>query len=301
MVKPPSLKTGDRIRIISPAGKVKREEVFPAVEWLQGNGYEVICGRHMFDEYFQFAGTDANRISDLQDALNDHETKAIICSRGGYGTIRLLSEVSYTEFIKYPKWVVGFSDITVLHCCLNNIGCSSIHGVMPKLFFNDMDSNLENLKSLFNLLVGKKAFYSQDFNQSNREGIVTGELVGGNLSIIYSLQATNSSLKADNKILFIEDTSEYLYHIERMIFNLKLSGILKNLKGLIIGDFSDIKDNEDPFGMDVNEIIWNAVKEYNYPVCFGFPAGHKKANLALSFGCDWNLVINKAGLQLSMI
>jgi muramoyltetrapeptide carboxypeptidase len=288
---PPSIKPGDKIRIVSPAGKVSEEHVFPAVEWLQKQGYNVELGKHVFASHFQFAGTDNQRLDDLQTALNDTETAAIICSRGGYGTVRIIRQIDLTKFIENPKWLVGFSDISILHSCINSRRVATIHGVMPKYFFEDDGAPTENLKSLMLLLTGGKTVYSFKNSEKNRPGIVTAELVGGNLSIISSMQGTPCELKTDGKILFLEDIDEFLYHTDRMIHQLKLSGKLDKLAGLVLGDFSEMKDNESPFGRTVHEIIIDAVQEFDYPVCFGFPAGHDKKNLALAFGLNWELEV----------
>jgi len=288
---PLSIKPGDKIRIVSPAGKVSEKHVFPAVEWLQKQGYRVELGKHVFASHYQFAGTDQQRLDDLQTALEDPETAAIICSRGGYGTVRIIEKLNCTDFLKYPKWLVGFSDITILHVCMNNLGVATIHGAMPRYFFDENGLPTENLNSLMQLLSGKKVQYSVKSEKANKPGKVSGELVGGNLSIISSLQGTKYEIDTFGKILFLEDIDEFLYHTDRMIHQLKLSGKLDNLAGLIIGDFTEMKDNESPFGKTVHEIVSEAVEDFSYPVCFGFPAGHDKKNLALGFGLKWELEV----------
>jgi len=297
---PLSIKPGDKIRIVSPAGKVSEKHVFPAVEWLQKQGYTVELGKHVFASHFQFAGTDSERLDDLQTALDDPETAAIICSRGGYGTVRIIDKLNCTDFLKYPKWLVGFSDITILHVCMNNLGVATIHGTMPRYFFDENGLPTENLNSLMQLLSGKKVQYSVKTEKANKPGKVSGELVGGNLSIISSLQGTKYEIDTFGKILFLEDIDEFLYHTDRMIHQLKLSGKLDNLAGLIIGDFTNMKDNESPFGKTVHEIVSEAVEEYNYPVCFGFPAGHDKKNLALTFGLNWELEVLEQNAMLEL-
>ena len=300
MKTPPSIKPGHKIRIVSPAGKVSEKHVFPAVEWLQKQGYTVELGKHVFASHFQFAGTDSERLDDLQTALDDPETAAIICSRGGYGTVRIIDKLNCTDFLKYPKWLVGFSDITILHVCMNNLGVATIHGTMPRYFFDENGLPTENLNSLMQLLSGKKVQYSVKTEKANKPGKVSGELVGGNLSIISSLQGTKYEIDTFGKILFLEDIDEFLYHTDRMIHQLKLSGKLDNLAGLIIGDFTNMKDNESPFGKTVHEIVSEAVEEYNYPVCFGFPAGHDKKNLALTFGLNWELEVLEQNAMLEL-
>jgi len=295
---PLSIKPGDKIRIVSPAGKVSEKHVFPAVEWLQKQGFKVELGKHVFASHFQFAGTDSERLDDLQTALDDPETAAIICSRGGYGTVRIIEKLNCTDFLKYPKWLVGFSDITILHVCMNNLGVATIHGAMPRYFFDENGLPTENLNSLMQLLSGKKVQYSVKSEKANKPGKVSGELVGGNLSIISSLQGTKYEIDTFGKILFLEDIDEFLYHTDRMIHQLKLSGKLDNLAGLILGDFTDMKDNESPFGKTVHEIVSEAVEDFSYPVCFGFPAGHDKKNLALTFGLNWELEVLEQNAML---
>ncbi len=293
MKKPPFIKPGDKIRIVSPAGKVNKEHVLPAVEWLEKQGCKVELGKHVFANHFQFAGTDKQRLDDLQTALDDPETAAIICSRGGYGTVRIIDKINFKNFQNHPKWLVGFSDITILHACMNNLGVATIHGAMPRYFFDEKGLPTENLNSLMQLLTGENVQYTIKPEKANKPGRVSGEMVGGNLSIISSLQGTKYEIDTTGKILFLEDIDEFLYHTDRMIHQLKLSGKLDNLAGLIIGDFTDMKDNESPFGKTVHEIVSEAVEEFNYPVCFGFPAGHDKKNLALAFGKTWEMEVKE--------
>ena len=300
MIKPPHLKKGSIIRIVSPAGKIKEEHVLPAVKWLEEQGYVVKIGKHVFSEHFQFSGTDEERIADLQEALNDSECEAIICSRGGYGTVRIIDQLNFNNFREYPKWLVGFSDITVLHCCINNYDIPSIHGVMPRYFFDDNNAPSESLASLMQLLSGESTQYEIPSHEFNRNGKVAAEIIGGNLSIITSLQGTSYEADTDGKILFVEDIDEFLYHTDRMMHQLKLSGKLDNLAGLIVGDFTDMKDNESPFGQSVHEIIADAISDCNYPVCFGFPAGHDKKNLALMFGKEYTLTVGEKAVTLSL-
>jgi len=301
MKTPLPIKPGDKIRIVSPAGKVAEKYVLPAVEWLTRQGYKVELGKHVFDTHFQFAGTDNDRLEDLQTALDDPETSAIICSRGGYGTVRIIDKIDFSGFRKNPKWLVGFSDITILHAAINQLGIATIHGAMPRFFFDDNGVANENLASLMQLLKGNPAEYNFEPQPENRQGSCTAGIVGGNLSIIVSLLGTKYEIDTRGKILFIEDIDEYLYHTDRMMHQLKLAGKFNKLAGLLVGDFTDVKDNESPFGKTVYEIIAEAVAEFDYPVCFGFPAGHDKRNLALAFGMNWKLEVSeqKAGLRIS--
>lgn len=298
MIRPATLKPGDKIRVVSPAGKVKEEHVLPAVEWLREQGWQVELGKHVFDVHYQFAGTDAQRLEDLQEAFDDPDTSAIMCSRGGYGTVRILGKIDYSRFMQRPKWVVGFSDITVLHACLNNHRIASIHGVMPRYFFDSSSQPNESLHTLMQLLTGNEVNYSFPASEGNRRGSASGELVGGNLSIISSMQGTPCELDTRGKILFLEDIDEFLYHADRMLYQLKLGGKLEHLAGLVLGSFTDMKDNESPFGKNIREIISEAVEEYDYPVCFDFPAGHHEMNLALAFGLPWEIHAGDEGALL---
>ena len=299
MLKPAHIKAGDRIRIVSPAGRVIKEKVLPAVELLQQAGFEVILGKHVFDTHFQFAGTDEQRLQDFQDAMDDTDCKVIICSRGGYGVIRIADKLNFSAFRKNPKWLIGFSDITALHALFQQEGFTSIHGAMPAFYLKEKQPT-ESFTELMKVLKGEKTTVQVPANEFNRPGKAKGQLIGGNLSILYSLLGTSFEPETDGKILFIEDLSEYLYHIDRIMHSLKLSGKLKNLKGLIVGSFTEMKDNDSPFGQSVPEIIFNAVKEYNYPVCFDFPAGHIDRNLPLLFGADYSLFVEAKRASIDM-
>ncbi len=301
MIVPAALKPGDLIRIVSPAGKVKEEHVLPAVDWLTGQGYRVELGRHVFSTHYQFAGTDSRRLEDLQQALDDPDATAVICSRGGYGTVRILSKINFDGLFKHPKWMVGFSDVTIMHSCLNNHQMASIHGVMPRYFFDKKGQPGQSLQSLMKLLGGENVAYTISGCEGNRPGIRRGELVGGNLSIISSMQGTPCELNVAGKILFLEDIDEFLYHTDRMMHQLKLAGKLEKLAGLVLGNFTDMKDNESPFGKNVHEIIAEAVEQYDFPVCFGLPAGHDEVNLALAFGLIWELAVTEESSTLKLI
>jgi len=301
MKTPPYLNPGSKIRIVAPAGRVSEKYIIPAAQWLTGQGYKTVLGQHIFAQHFQFAGTDQQRLHDLQLALDDPETSAIICARGGYGTIRIIDQLDFTAFKKNPKWIVGFSDVTILHSLLNKLGFASIHGTMPRHFLDESGLETENLKTLMQLITGEKVSYNISAFKNNRTGVVAAELVGGNLSILSSLMGTRYEPDTNGKILFLEDIDEYLYHADRMMHQLKLSGKFENLAGLVIGDFTKMKDNESPFGKTFQEIIMDSVSEYNFPVAFGFPIGHNKRNLALAPGEIWELKVseNKSTLKLT--
>ena len=288
MVLPSYLNKGDTVAIIATARKVSKEEIQPAVAFFESYGLSVVLGKNLFESSNQYAGTDAQRTEDLQWALNDKTTKAIIIARGGYGSVRTIEQIDFTEFKKHPKWMVGYSDVTVLHNAIHKIGVATLHATMPLNF----TKNEEATKSMVDALFGKLIQVETEENYSNISGTAKGQLVGGNLSLIYSLSGTPFDIDTTNKILFIEDLDEYLYHIDRMMMQLKLSGKLKKLKGLIVGGMTDMKDNAIPFGKFPEDIILDAVKEYNYPVCFDFPAGHIDRNLAMYFGREVELTVS---------
>jgi len=291
MIFPPYLQKGDRIHIVAPAGKVAKEKVLPGIELLEESGFEVLVGQHAFDTHFQYAGTDHQRTADLQEALDDPKTRAIICARGGYGSVRIIEKLNFTPLLANPKWLVGFSDVTVLHSVFNSLRIASVHGAMPAYFLEN-SLRMESFDSLLEALTSGNSQVKMEANSINRRGNCSGELVGGNLSLLYSLQGTPWQLDTRGKILFIEDLAEYLYHLDRMMQNLRLSGQLKNLSGLIVGGFTEMKDNDSPFGTSVQEIILEAVHDYSFPVCFDIPSGHLPKNISLILGAQYTLEVN---------
>ncbi len=288
------LQKGDTIAIISTARKVSREDLQPAIDKLTSWGLKVVLGKNALASDHQFAGTDRQRMEDLQWALDHPDIKAILCSRGGYGTIRLMDKIHLDEFQKYPKWLIGYSDITVLHAYIqSHCQIPTIHGTVALNFPADGFDCLST-NTLHQILFGKKPNYVIEPHSLNRKGEGKGILAGGNLSILYSINGTPSDLDTDGKILFIEDLDEYLYHIDRMMQNLKLSGKLSKLKGLIVGGMTDMHDNTIPFGKTAEQIIFEAVSDYDYPVCFGFPAGHLgQNNAALILGSPVEFIVKE--------
>ena len=299
MITPPYLKQGDKIGICASARKISREEIAPAMETLKSWGLEVVVGRHVYKESNQFAGVDNERAEDLQEMFDDSSIKAIIFARGGYGTIRIVDLLNFDNFKKSPKWICGYSDITVLHNHINNLNIETLHSVMLSGFGAEGgESAVETLrKSLFGEEL--KYSFSTDKKDLQKEGKAEGELVGGNLSLIYALTGSVSDLNTDGKILFLEDLDEYLYHIDRMMLNLKRSGKLKNLKGLLIGGMTEMKDNTIPFGKTAEEIVAESVAEYSYPVAYDLPAGHLKDNRALILGRKVALKVEKSQANLT--
>jgi muramoyltetrapeptide carboxypeptidase len=287
------LKKNDKIGIVSTARKISEEEIIPAIRKFQEWGLNVVLGKNIFNIYNQFAGTDEERAADFQEFLDDDEVKAIICSRGGYGTIRIIDKLNFTRFIEKPKWIAGYSDITAIHSLLQSkFNFQSIHSSMAFNFPHDNSSN-KSVESLKEALFGCLSEYYTEKSVFNKKGEAEGILAGGNLSILYSLLGTRFDPDIKNKILFIEDIDEYLYHIDRIMMSFELSGKLKNLAGLIVGGMTDMKDNTIPFGKNACEIISEHVSKYNYPVIFNFNAGHSEPNLALYFGRKINMTVSE--------
>jgi len=281
-IQPPYLKKGDKVAITCPAKKLPAP-MADAVALLQLWGLEVVLGDTLNLSFHQFAGDDEERAQDLQRFVDDDRIKAIIAARGGYGTIRMIDKVDFSKLKTNPKWLVGFSDITVLHTHLyNNFNIQTIHGQMP---VNIPDASAKSLESLRRVLFGEEVSYRFQANKLNRNGEATGILVGGNLSLLVAVSGSVSDIDYTGKILFIEDVGEYLYAVDRMIRILDRAGKLKNLAGLVVGGFTEIKDNDIPFGQTIEQIITAVITNYNYPVCFDFPAGHLPDNRALIMGC----------------
>lgn len=299
MIRPPFLKKDDTIGITCPARKIFLEEIQFAIDTLKSWDLNVIIGDTIGKEDNQYGGTDTERRADLQRMLNDKNIKAIIAARGGYGTVRIMDNLDFRTFMNHPKWIVGFSDITYLHTQINcNIGVETLHATMPISFPTNTPAAIQSLKDA---LFGNKLAYDFGAHPLNRNGKMQGEMVGGNLSIIYANLGTKTILDTNNKILFIEDLDEYLYHIDRMMMALKRAGKLKNLAGLVVGGLSDMKDNTVPFGKTAEEIILEHVAEYNYPVCFNFPAGHIKDNHAIFMAKQANVEVGENCIFLQQI
>jgi muramoyltetrapeptide carboxypeptidase len=297
-LRPPYLKKGDKIAITCPAKKLPRP-MTDAVALLQSWGLEVVLGDTVTASYHQFAGDDNMRACDLQRFIDDDSTKAIIAARGGYGTIRMIDKVDFSRFAQAPKWLIGFSDITVLHTHLfANYGAQTIHGQMP---VNIPDASKHSLDTLRMALFGEALSYQYHAHGLNRSGESSGILVGGNLSLLVSVAGSVSDIDYAGKILFIEDVGEYLYSVDRMLRCLKRAGKLIQLAGLVVGGFTDMKDNDIPFGQTIPEIIMNIVQEYNYPVCFDFPAGHIPDNCSLIFGREVQLSVQEQDVSLKFV
>jgi muramoyltetrapeptide carboxypeptidase len=297
---PPNLKKGDTIAITCPAGYMAAEKAQTCINTLQNWGYQVMVGKTLgSNSQNYFSGSDNDRRDELQAMLDDESINAILFGRGGYGVGRIIDQLDFTKFKKKPKWIIGFSDITVLHSHIyTNFKIATLHAPMAAAFNDDGFKN-EFVQSLQKALAGKKATYKCAANPFNKKGTATGELVGGNLCLLAHLTGTPSDINTKNKILFIEDIGEQIYNIDRMLYQLKRSGKLKNLAGLVVGGFTDMKDTDRPFGKTVQEVIQAIVAEYKYPVCFNFPVSHGAANYALKVGGKYELAISNKQAKLT--
>ena len=284
----PLLHANDEIRIVSTARKISADELKDAFDFIRSKGFQPTLGKNLYQADHQFAGNDDARLEDLQTAIDDPSVKAIWMARGGYGTHRIIDDVSFKSLEKSPKWIIGYSDITVLHGALNKKNIESLHATMP---INFKDQSLESFNGLISILEGENPNYSIENHPLNIKGKAKGKLVGGNLSIIYSLTGTSILPEMKGSILFLEDLDEYLYHVDRMMMNLKLSGVLDDISGLIIGGMSDMNDNKVPFGKNALEIIDEHVSDLGIPVCYQFPAGHQFENQPLILGREISLEV----------
>ena len=299
MIKQPAyLKKGDKIAIVCPAKKLPKS-IDVGIAILKDWGLDVVIGKTVNGSFNQFSGTDAERAADLQQYLDDPSIKAIIAARGGYGTIRIIDELDFAVFKENPKWLIGFSDITILLShVLAKLNIQSIHGQMPYTF---EDSTPEALESLRKVLFGEEVTYEYESDVTGRDGSTEGVLIGGNLSLLIAVEGSSSEMDYTDKVLFLEDVGEHEYSIDRMMRLLKRAGKLAKLKGLIIGAFNELSEEKIPFGQTPEEIIWDLVKEYNYPVCFNFPSGHIDDNRAMVLGKMISLKINHNKVQFKFL
>ncbi len=307
MIIPPALKKGDMIGITSPAGFIAREELMPAIRQLEAWGFTVKLGTAVGKRDYSFGGTDEERALDFQQMINDPEIKAVMCARGGYGIVRIIDRINFSRLATQPKWIIGFSDATVFHCHINgNFRVATLHSKMCNSFPKDPAVadvvQRDTIASIKDALTGIKMKYTAPASEKNRTGITEAALAGGNLKTIETLAGTKSEIKTAGKILFVEDTGEYLYSLDRMFWNLKRTGKLAQLKGLIIGGFTIRPDDPgEEFGRTLQDIVLEKVREYDYPVCFDFPVGHQRNNYALKCGTPHRLSITKNGVELTEI
>ncbi|MGB1315986.1 MAG: S66 peptidase family protein [Chitinophagales bacterium] len=299
MKKPNKLNQGDTIGILSTARKISKKELEFSIKMFESWGLKVVLGKTIGVQDNQFAGNDKLRKNDFQNMLNDENIKAIICARGGYGTVRIVDDLDFTKFMLKPKWIVGYSDVTILHAHINNyLHVETLHATMPINFASNTKESLDSLKKV---LFGENIIYNFSSNKMNKFGEAKGEIIGGNLSILYSILGTKSGFNPDNKILFIEDLDEMLYHIDRMILALKRAGKFNKIKALLVGGMSDMRDNtkeygfssNNPFGKTAKEIILEHTAEFDFPICFDVPAGHINDNRTLIFGREAKIIVEK--------
>ncbi|MEN9322731.1 MAG: hypothetical protein RL699_511 [Bacteroidota bacterium] len=297
MIYPHALRQGDTVAIVATARKNILPNLQPAIDLLKSWGLEVVIGQSIGLDNHQLAGTDMQRAADLQAQLENPEVKAIWCVRGGYGTVRMVDLVDFSVLAKQPKWIIGFSDVTVLHAHVQKMGYASIHGLMP---VNVEKASAEALESLRKILFDEPLKYELPTQPENQLGKASGELIGGNLSILYSLMGSTSQLDGAGKILFIEDLDEYLYHLDRMCMGLKRSGLFAQLKGVVVGSFTQMHDNEIPWGKSAYEILDEHLSPLNIPIAYHFPAGHIPDNRALPFGKMAHLQVDVSGTRLAI-
>jgi muramoyltetrapeptide carboxypeptidase len=289
MIQPPALNPGDLIYITAPAKFMDAQAVTYAKKHLEENGFKVLISKNCFGSHNYFSGTDEERLSDFQFGIDHPDVRAILCARGGYGSIRLVDRINWANMLREPKWLIGFSDITVFHHRLNSLGVQSIHGSMPINFEKNTD---EALKTLLGSITGNFTSFVEAPNKSNKAGIATGNLIGGNLSIIYSMLGTTDQYDFEDAILFLEDVGEHYYQVERMIFALGKAGVFEKIKGLIIGGMTELEDTDPPLGRSIEEIILEQLRFSNMPVIFNFPTGHINDNRALVIGKHIKISVN---------
>ena len=285
MITSPYLQENDTIGLVAPARSIKEEEIQTATELFESWGLQIKKGKNLFKANNQFAGNDKQRAEDFQLMMDDPEVKAIVCARGGYGTVRIMEHLDFSNFRKNPKWIIGYSDITVLHSYVTQkIGVKTLHATMP-LNINPEATSSMSTHLLKKVLFGSSLEYYWESSTITRSfQKIEGQLTGGNLSVLYSLRGTRYDIETDNKILFLEDLDEYLYHVDRMMMNLKTGNKLDHLKAIIVGGMTEMNDNAIPYGQDAKEIIKDVTKSFGYPVVFDCPVGHMKENYPLVIG-----------------
>ena len=281
MITPSSLSSGSKIALVAPARKVAEDDIAFAVEYIRQRGFVPIYDERLFLTHNQFAGNDEQRASVIQHYLDADDIGAIMCVRGGYGTVRIIDRLDFDKFLQKPKWIVGYSDVTVLHAKMQSLGIESLHATMP---INFQDNSKQALDTLFDALCGKEIKYDLPQQTLDILSNMKGEVVGGNISVLYSLLGSDIFPDVEGKVLFLEDLDEYLYHIDRMMMAFQRAGIFDKIGGLIIGGLTKMHDNAIPFGMTAEEIISEKIKDKNIPTVFNFPAGHINDNRAIILG-----------------
>lgn len=301
LIQPPYLKAGDTVAIVAPSGilKSREGEVQQAVNLLKSWGLHAVVGKHVFSKSNHFAGTDEERCEDFQNALDDPKISAIWCARGGYGTVRILDKLDYTAFKKKPKWLIGYSDITALHNQFHNQGYQSLHALMCVSLTKDLSEIDDTVNSFKEALFGNPRNYILQGSTYNKSGETSGQLVGGNLTMLHTMLGSDTSIDTSGKILFIEEIGEYKYHVDRMLQSLKRAGYFNNLKGLVVGDMSRMRKNTTLWGSSVEQLILDALSEYDFPIAFNMPAGHEKDNRALVLGNVIELKVGKEKFSIT--
>ena len=301
--QPPYLKAGDTVAIVAPSGILKNrmKEVNQAKALLETWGLNVVIGKHVFNEANHFAGTDAERCEDLQKAMDDPSISAIWCARGGYGTVRILDMLNWTKFKANPKWLIGYSDITALHNDIHNNGVESLHAMMCTSMRDDLSEIEETISTFKDAIFGKPLSYTLEASDYNKAGIGNGQLVGGNLTMLHTMLGSKTSIDTAGKILFIEEIGEYKYHIDRMLQSLKRAGYFDNCQGVIVGDMTNLRKNTTLWGTSVEQLVLDALADYNFPIAFKMPAGHEKDNRALILGRNIQLNVSKDQTTLMFI
>lgn len=292
MIAPAPLKKGDLIYITAPAKAIDESPVFYTRDFFISHGFRVEISKNCFGQFNYFSGTDEERTADLQYGIDHPEVKAIVCARGGYGCVRILDGIRWANMLREPKWLIGFSDITVFHHRLYNLGVQSIHGTMS---LNFEKNSPETFETLLAALTGQTYRIESPINSRNKPGIAKGKLIGGNLSIVYSLIGTDDAYDFEDAILFLEDLAEHYYHLDRMFYALKKCGALDKINGLVMGGMTELEDTTIPFGMTVEEIVLQHFTFKKIPICFDFPAGHIDDNRTLIFGKEVEMSVDEKG------
>jgi len=295
LIQPPYLKAGDTVAIVAPSGvlKNKKEVIEQARALLNSWGLHSVVGKNVYKQANHFAGTDNERCEDFQKALDDPTISAILCARGGYGTVRILDKLDYTKFRNHPKWLIGYSDITALHNQFHNEGFESLHAMMCTSMQDDLEEIKETISTFKDAIFGKPLSYTLEGSKYNKSGTSSGPLVGGNLTLLHTMLGSKTSIDVSGKILFIEEVGEHKYHIDRMLQSLKRAGYFDNCKGVIVGDISNMRKNTTPWGSSIEQLILDALSDYNFPIAFKMPAGHEDDNRALILGRTIRLNVNK--------
>jgi len=295
LIQPPYLKAGDTVAIVAPSGilKHRNEEVERAKRLLKQWNLNVVVGKHVFNQANHFAGTDQERCEDFQNALDNPSVKAIWCARGGYGTVRILDKLDYTRFLEQPKWIIGYSDITALHNQVHNLGVQSLHAMMCVSLPKDESEIEQTIATFKKAIFGETLSYTLEGSNYNQVGEVTAPIVGGNLTILHTMLGSKTSIDTSEKILFIEEIGEYKYHIDRMLQSLKRAGYFDNCKGVIVGDMTKLRKNTTLWGTSIEQLILDALADYDFPIAFNMPAGHEDDNRALILGRKATLKVEK--------